>query len=94
MREPLADPPRDLEVSSVTSEIAVLAFTPDSVAPLTEAESRVAIALALGLSNRAIARELDVSLRTIANQVAAILKKLEATSRAEVAARFGICCLR
>jgi DNA-binding NarL/FixJ family response regulator len=72
----------------------LLWFTPSGTDSLTDAECRVAIALTKGLSNSDIAREHGVSVRTVANQVAAILKKLGAASRSEVAAKFGIGDLR
>jgi DNA-binding NarL/FixJ family response regulator len=56
---------------------------------LTEAQRAVLDAVVRGESNRAIARARGVSERTIANQVATLLRKLGATSRYELMSRFG-----
>ena len=71
-------------------DIAILSFTPRGDALLTDAERDVASAAARGLSNRDIATLRGSSTRTVANQLAAIMKKLEVSSRAELAARFGV----
>ncbi len=65
--------------------------SPSLAAPagLTDAELTVARLVALGRSNAEIARLRARSVRTIANQVAAILRKLGVTSRVEIAARIG-----
>ncbi|MEO8874604.1 MAG: LuxR C-terminal-related transcriptional regulator, partial [Polyangiaceae bacterium] len=84
--------PRDLEVRPLRSgdrELVLLSFTPRPLPRLTEAERDVALALARGLTNAEIARTRNVSPRTVANQVAAIMKKLDVSSRVELAARFG-----
>lgn len=59
------------------------------VSGLTKAEVEVAKLAVAGLSNRAIAEQRGSSVRTVANQMAAILQKLGATSRVQVAARLG-----
>jgi DNA-binding NarL/FixJ family response regulator len=56
---------------------------------LTAAEVEVAKLAISGLSNRAIAERRGSSVRTVANQMAAVLQKLGATSRIQVAARLG-----
>lgn len=64
--------------------------------PLTPRESEVLQALAAGLTNRAIARQLQVSENTIKFHVSSILTKLDAASRAEavaLAARRGLLLL-
>ena len=53
---------------------------------LSEREREVADLLALGFTNRAIARELNVSSATVSSHVAHILSKLGFRSRAQVAA--------
>ena len=53
-------------------------------ASLTPAEQEVLVLIASGASNRAIAERRGVSERTIANQVASILRKLGARSRFEL----------
>jgi DNA-binding NarL/FixJ family response regulator len=63
---------------------------------LTPRELEVLQALAAGLTNRAIARQLTVSENTIKFHVSSILTKLSAASRAEavaLAARRGLLLL-
>lgn len=52
---------------------------------LTERERDVAIALARGLSNKAIAQELDLAESTIKIHIQGILRKLNLTSRLQAA---------
>jgi DNA-binding NarL/FixJ family response regulator len=52
---------------------------------LTEAEQRVAQAVARGLSNKEIAFQLELSIRTIENHVSRILSKLGLSNRVEIA---------
>jgi len=54
---------------------------------LTEAEGEVARGILAGRSNAQIARARGTSLRTVANQVAALFRKLGVGSRTELAAR-------
>lgn len=56
---------------------------PDS---LSAAEREVCMLLLSGASNASVAQQRRTSVRTVANQVAAILKKLHARSRAELPA--------
>ena len=58
-------------------------------ATLTAAERDVLDLLALGLSNREIASIRNRSMRTIANQVASLLRKTGSTSRRDVLGRHG-----
>lgn len=55
-------------------------------ASLTRAELEVALAAASGATNRAIASARRTSERTVANQLAAIYRKLSIASRGELAA--------
>lgn len=55
---------------------------------LTEAEADVACLAVDGLSNAQIARQRGTSTRTVANQMASILRKLGVQSRRELAARW------
>jgi signal transduction histidine kinase/DNA-binding CsgD family transcriptional regulator len=57
----------------------------DSEVELTQREREVACLVARGCSNRQIARELIVSERTVDTHVSHILRKLELTSRAQIA---------
>jgi DNA-binding NarL/FixJ family response regulator len=52
---------------------------------LTEAEWRVAREVARGLSNKEIASELDLSIRTVENHVSRILAKKNFSNRVEIA---------
>ena len=90
-------PPAGLTVSTVgtgAEEIAILSFPLATGAaapsPLTPAESRVALALLAGKSNAEIARERSAAVRTVANQVASIYRKLGVQSRAELCARAAL----
>lgn len=56
-----------------------------SLAKLTEAESRVALAIARGLSNKEIAGELGLSVRTVETHVRHILAKKHWSNRVEIA---------
>jgi DNA-binding NarL/FixJ family response regulator len=56
---------------------------------LTPAERAVALGILEGRTNEEIARARGTSVRTIANQVASIFKKLEVGSRGELAARYA-----
>jgi non-specific serine/threonine protein kinase len=69
--------------SPPTGEETVAPLTTD---PLTAREREVAAMVAQGLSNRQIARELFLSERTIEAHVSKILRKLDLTSRTEIAA--------
>jgi DNA-binding NarL/FixJ family response regulator len=59
--------------------------SPGTLAKLTAAENSVASAVLSGRSNRDIALARRTSLRTVANQVAALYRKLGVGSRAELA---------
>jgi DNA-binding CsgD family transcriptional regulator len=54
------------------------------VAPLTAAEREVAALVLCSLSNEEIARRRGASPRTVANQVATVLRKLKVRSRREL----------
>lgn len=56
---------------------------------LTPAEARVASLVAAGSTNREIAQRLGVSWRTVANQVASILRKRRLGSRFELMREFS-----
>lgn len=63
--------------------------TSDALLALTPTERAVTADLLRGLSNREIAARRNRSVRTIANQVAAILQKMSAPSRRALAAKLG-----
>ncbi len=52
---------------------------------LTEAEDRVALAVSRGLSNKEIAAELELSVRTVENHISHILDKKRFSNRVEIA---------
>jgi DNA-binding NarL/FixJ family response regulator len=52
---------------------------------LTEAENRVALAVSRGLSNKEIAAELEISVRTVENHISHILDKKRFNNRVEIA---------
>jgi DNA-binding NarL/FixJ family response regulator len=60
--------------------------SPDAVRSLTSREREVALLLADGLANRAIAERLAVSERTVETHVRNLLTKLGLTNRTQVAA--------
>src|SRR5262249_36504313 len=59
--------------------------SPDS-GPLTRREREVAVRVAQGLTNRLIADDLVLSERTVDSHVSNILRKLDVTHRAQIAA--------
>jgi DNA-binding CsgD family transcriptional regulator len=59
-------------------------------ASLTPVELEVARAIVQGASNAEIARMRGTAVRTVANQVASILRRLGARSRAHVAAKLAL----
>jgi len=87
--------PPGLLVSHVAlgdAEYAILSFpTPRWELPdcLTLAEREVVLALLRGRSNRDIAGARATSVRTVANQIAAVFKKLRVSSRIELARRLS-----
>ncbi len=73
------------------SERLVVASTPVEplrapLATLTKAEREVALLVLRGLSNAAIAKQRRCAVRTVANQLQAIYRKLGVGSRAELGA--------
>ncbi|HUS29382.1 MAG TPA: helix-turn-helix transcriptional regulator [Kofleriaceae bacterium] len=72
-----------LVVTSLPADSA--ADTAETLAALTAAERAVACDAAAGLSNAAIAKKRKRAVRTIANQLASIYRKLGVVSRAELA---------
>ncbi len=97
--------PAELHAETLTigfEEYLVLSFPSSASAPaldangghttrggLTEAEREVAKLVVAGLSNEAIARRRNVSVRTIAKQVSSIYRKLAVRSRRELSALQG-----
>ena len=59
-------------VSSGNTEEVPVSFQDEA---LTDAENRVAVAVSRGLSNKEIAAELEISVRTVENHISHILDK-------------------
>jgi DNA-binding NarL/FixJ family response regulator len=66
-----------------------IAIAPHLPASLTAAEAEVASLAIEGLSNAAIARRRDTSVRTVANQLRSIYSKLAVGSRRQLRSRFS-----
>ena len=88
----VADEP-DVRVATLDLEEVKLAVVAVSVeqelAELTAAEREVVRLVLDGCSNREIAKRRGASVKTIANQLAAVYQKLGICSRYELAARLG-----
>ena len=69
-------------VSSGNTEDASLTLQDET---LTDAETRVAVAVSRGLSNKEIAAELEISVRTVENHISHILDKKGFSNRVEIA---------
>jgi DNA-binding NarL/FixJ family response regulator len=69
-------------VSSGNAEKAPLSIQDEA---LTEAENRVALAVSRGLSNKEIAAQLEISVRTVENHISHILDKKGFSNRVEIA---------
>ncbi len=88
-------PPEGLEVCAVADSDEFIVVTWNVSSPvsspvsLTPAEREVLALVIEGGSNAAIARQRKTSVRTVANQVASLLAKLEAGSRYDLIRRFG-----
>jgi DNA-binding NarL/FixJ family response regulator len=65
-----------------TEQEAQLTFQDEE---LTDAENRVALAVSRGLSNKEIASELEISVRTVENHISHILDKKRFSNRVEIA---------
>jgi DNA-binding NarL/FixJ family response regulator len=78
-------------VELVDDDFAVFSWDvePASDGGLTSAEEAVLRLVINGASNEEIARTRATSVRTVANQVASLLRKLQAGSRFDLIRRFG-----
>jgi DNA-binding NarL/FixJ family response regulator len=69
-------------------DIATFDELPEPVQPLlTPRETEVLVAVSDGLSNKEIARRLEISLHTVKFHIESLLRKLGARSRAEAVAK-------
>ena len=69
-------------ISSANADDASISFHDEA---LTDAENRVALAVSRGLSNKEIASELEISVRTVENHISHILDKKGFSNRVEIA---------
>ena len=69
-------------VSSMNADETSVSFQDEE---LTDAENRVAVAVSRGLSNKEIAAELEISVRTVENHISHILDKKSFGNRVEIA---------
>jgi DNA-binding CsgD family transcriptional regulator len=84
--------PPELVVELIDDEHAVFSWRVGPVQAtesLTDAERDVLRHVLTGASNSKIARSRKASVRTVANQVASLLRKLGASSRYDLIRRFG-----
>lgn len=81
-----------LGMAPLAAEVAALAAarSRSTCGPLSPRETEIAGLVADGLSNRAIATHLTLSERTVENHVSHIMRKLERSTRAGVAAWFAL----
>lgn len=90
---PVVPPPHSLKVSALdeVNEFVLVEWQVERAEAdgLTPTEQDVLEAVARGDSNAAIAHHRGTSARTVANQVARLLQKLNAGSRYELIRRFG-----
>jgi two-component system, NarL family, nitrate/nitrite response regulator NarL len=89
MRDEMPCPPRVATVLARRLTALAADATARGGGPLTRREAEVAELVALGLSNKEIARRLEIQLRTVKNHVHQVLEKLHARRRTEVALRLG-----
>ena len=83
-------PPPNLVAERIDDELVVFSWDIAQPPPeLTVAERDVLARVVKGESNAAIARARKTSVRTIANQVASLLRKTGASSRYDLIRRFG-----
>ena len=90
-RATLPTQPTGLVVEVVDEDLAIFAWDVERpvTASLTEAERDVLERIVAGASNAEIARARQASIRTVANQVAGLLRKLGAASRYELIQRYS-----
>jgi DNA-binding NarL/FixJ family response regulator len=70
------------QIAQLVSSANIATFEDEA---LTEAENRVAVAVSRGLSNKEIAAQLDISVRTVENHISHILDKKGFSNRVEIA---------
>ncbi len=92
--EPTATPKNlRVEYSGDGQTVAILSFDvddADKTGELTSAEREVALLALAGKSNNEIAEARHCSVRTVANQLQSVFRKLGIRSRAELAAKVSL----
>jgi len=78
-------PPPDARLSEIKQRLTTRLDPAADDVPLTKREYQVLRHLAYGLSNREIARSLNISIETVKEHVQNILRKLDAADRTELA---------
>jgi DNA-binding CsgD family transcriptional regulator len=78
-------PPSDLRISSTSDSIVVSAAVSPLPAVLSESEQQIVLTLLEGRSNAEIAEARGTSVKTVANQLQAVYRKLGVGSRDELA---------
>lgn len=78
-------PSRTGELKRIASVMKVRRVVDDDDVPLTQRETQVLRHVALGLSNKEIARSLEISVETVKEHVQNILRKITVTDRTQAA---------
>jgi DNA-binding NarL/FixJ family response regulator len=76
---------RSAEVRRVTGAMRTTSMPVDEEVSLTQRETQVLRHVALGLSNREIAKSLKISVETVKEHIQNILRKIQATDRTQAA---------
>jgi DNA-binding NarL/FixJ family response regulator len=78
-------PSRTGELKRIAAAMKVRQVVDDDDVPLTQRETQVLRHVALGLSNKEIARSLEISVETVKEHVQNILRKITVTDRTQAA---------
>ncbi len=78
-------PTKSGELQRVAGAMSKSGSSPDEDVPLTNRETQVLRHIALGLSNKEIARSLEISIETVKEHVQNILRKIAVTDRTQAA---------
>jgi DNA-binding NarL/FixJ family response regulator len=78
-------PSRSGELKKIAAAMKVRQVVDDDDVPLTQRETQVLRHVALGLSNKEIARSLEISVETVKEHVQNILRKITVTDRTQAA---------
>lgn len=72
-------------IPALNSRLVTRDIDKDKIAKLTKREYELLVKIALGISNREIAKSLEISERTVKNHLSNIFKKIEVTDRTQAA---------